>query len=197
MEKNDNLLNNQRGKIVEELGNGTLELFPLSTETNDLLIIITDIFENYWDQIHFGTAVQGGVWEVRAPNAPERIAMSDGYLTVDFGLWHFHLCIGINKGTRRSPTSDELARIRCTERAELYRRLREDGKPSSWGFRMFNGAGEQQMTVFLPNPYLTVEQKILKEPNFDHLAMWNHLRKKYLNLDIDELDYSPSKMLCG
>lgn len=197
MEKKDNSLNNQRGQIVEELGNGTLEIFPLSTETNNLLIIITDIFENYWDKIHFGTAVQGGVWEVRAPNAPKRIGFSDGYLTVDFGHWHFHLCIGINKGTRRNPTSDELSKIRCTGRAELYRRLREDGKPSSWGFRMFNGAGEQQMTVFLPNPFLNIEQQVLKEPNFENLAMWNHLRKEYLNLDVDELDYSPSKMLCG
>ncbi len=186
-----------RGRIVEELGNGTLEIFDLSVESDFLYRLVSDIYDNYWDKIHFGTAVQGGVWEVRAPNAPKKIGLLDGYVTVDFGHWHFHLCIGLHKGTRRNPASDELARIRCTAKAELYRRLSDDGKPSSWGLRFFNGAGEQQMTVFLPNPYLTIEQKVLKELNFDHLQMWDHLRKVYLGLDPDPLDREPSKKLCG
>ncbi len=186
-----------RGRIETELGNGKVEIFELPTDTEFLLKLLTDVFENYWDCIHFGTAVQGGVWEVRAPNAPQRVNLYDGYLTVDFGHWHFHLCIGENKGTRRNPTSPELSRIRCTSRAELYRNLREDGRPSSWGLRLFNGANEQQMTVFLPSPYLTPDQKILKEPDFNHLKMWNHLRKAYLGLEPDPLDQEPSKQLCG
>lgn len=187
----------QRGRIVEEEGNGTLEIFDLPADPEFLETFLSDIYNNYWDQIHFGTAVQGAVWEVRAPNAPERIGVSDGYLTVDFGHWHFHICIGEHKGTRGNPTSDKLAQIRRTSKAQLYRRLRDDGRPSSWGFRMFNGADEQQMTVFLPNPYLTIEQKVLKEPNLEHLKMWDHLRKEYLGLESDPLDRSPSKQLCG
>lgn len=187
----------QQSRTVEEEGNGTLEIFDLPVGEDFLLELLTDVYQNYWDQIHFGTAVQGAVWEVRAPQAPERIGVSDGYLTVDFGHWHFHICIGEHKGTRRNPTSDALAKRRKTALAQLYRRLREDGKPSSWGLRLFNGDGEQQMTVFLPNPYLTIEQKVLKEPNFDHLKMWDHLRKQYLGLEPDPLDRSPSKQLCG
>ncbi len=187
----------QQGRIVEEFGNGTLEIFDLPVGQAFLLKLLTDVYENYWDQIHFGTAVQGAVWEVRAHNAPKRISLLDGYLTVDFGHWHFHICIGEHKSTRRSPSSDELAKIRCTAVAQLYRRLRDDGKPSSWALRLFNGAGDQQMTVFLPNPYLTVEQKVLKEPNFDHLKMWDHLRREYLGLEPDPLDRAPSKQLCG
>lgn len=186
-----------QSKIVEEPGNGTLEIFTLPTDIEFLRTLITDIFENYWDQIYFGTAVQGAVWEVRAPNAPQRISYLDGYLTVDFGHWHFHLCIGEHQGTRRDPVSPDLARHRRTGRAELYRRLRDEGGPSSWGLRMFNGANEQQMTVFLPNPYLTVDQKILKEPDFERLALWDHLRMRYLALAPDELDRRPSKRLCG
>ncbi len=182
---------------VNEAGNGLLEIFPLSTETAFLQTLITDIFENYWDQIHFGTSVQGGVWEVRAPNAPVRVSMMDGYLTVDFGLWHFHLCIGEHKGSRKNPCPPELAQHRRTARAELYRHLREDGRPSSWGLRLFNGKDEQQMTVFLPNPYLTVEQKILKEPCWEHLAMWDHLRKTYLGLEPDPVDRDASRRICG
>lgn len=47
------------------------------------------------------------------------------------------------------------------------------------------------MTVFLPNPYLTVEQKVLKEPR------WEHLRKTYLGLDPDPLDREASRRVCG
>ena len=183
--------------LITEAGNGTLEIFALPTDTEFLQTLITDVFQNYWDQIHFGTAVQGAVWEVRAPNAPQRISLLDGYLTVDFGHWHFHLCIGEYRGPRNNPASEELARHRRTARAELYRRLREDGCPSSWGLRLFNGHDEQQMTVFLPNPYLTVEQKILKEPRWEHLAMWDHLRETYLGLDPDPLDREASRRVCG
>lgn len=187
----------QRGTIVEEAGNGTLEVFPLPVGQDFLLGLLTDIFENHWHEIHFGPAIQGAVWEIRAPCAPERIGVLDGYLTVDFGHWHFHVCIGDYKGPRARPAPPELTAHRRTARAELYRHLREDGRPSSWGLRLFNGAGEQQMTVFLPNPWLTIEQKILKEPDFSHLAMWDKLRQTYLGLPPDPLDRDPSRKLCG
>lgn len=183
--------------IVEEPGNGRLEIFPLPVEAEFLQRMLTDLFENHWDRILFGTAIQGAVYEIRAPQKPERIGVLDGYLTVDFGRWHFHLCIGEHRGTRRHPTPPELANHRRTARAELYRQLKEDNKPSGWGLRLFNGAGEQQMTVFLPNPYLSIEQKILKEPRFEHLELWDYLRKTYLGLEPDPLDRDPSRQLCG
>lgn len=183
--------------IVTEPGNGTLELFPLSTKPAFLLTLLTDLFENYWDRIHFGSAIQGAIFEIRAPNAPKRISLRDGYLTVDFGHWHFHLCIGEHRGTRSNPCSPDLAQHRRTARAELYRRLREDGRPSSWALRLFNGAGEQQLTVFLPNPYLTVEQQVLKEARWEQLALWDHLRKAYLGLGPDPLDRDASRRICG
>ncbi|MCC7517029.1 MAG: hypothetical protein IT470_06795 [Pseudomonadales bacterium] len=174
--------------IVVEPGNGTLEVFSVPAEERVLFPMLKDIFENYWDVIIFGSAVQGGIFEVRAPNAPEKIGMLDGYLTVDFGRWHFHLCIGEHKGTKRSPCPPELAKHRQTARAELYRRLGDDGVPTSWGFRMFNGADEQQMTVFLPSPFLSVEQKIIKVPQYENLALWDHLRQTYLGIAPEALD---------
>lgn len=186
-----------QSRIVEEPGNGRLEIFDLPTDSETLLRLLTDIFENYWDRIHFGSAVQGGIFEIRAPNAPKKIRYFDGYLTVDFGHWHFHLCIGEHKGTKRNPASTDLARHRRTTRVELYRRLREDNRPSSWGLRLFNGKGEQQMTVFLPNPYLSVEQRILKEPVWEHLDLWDHLRSEYLGLQPDPKDRDASRVVCG
>lgn len=185
------------GKIVEEEGNGTLELFPLPVDQPFLLELITDIFTNYWNEIHFGILVQGAAWEIRAPNAPVKTGMLDGYLTVDFGSWHFHLCIGEHKGSKSDPVSPELARHRRTAKAELYRILDHHGHPVSWGLRMFNGDGEQQMTVFLPNPFLSMDQKILKEPRWERLEMWDHLRKKYLELEPDEKDRTASRFIHG
>lgn len=75
----------------------------------------------------------------REPQAVEpAIAMFDGYVTVDFGRWHFHLCIGEHRAS-----GAELGRIRRCARAELYRRIGADGAPVSWGLRMFNGIDEQ------------------------------------------------------
>jgi len=113
----------------------------------------------------------------------------DGYITVDFGTWHFHICIGETKGSSKNPTPDALARHRRTARAELYRELQaRDGTPNTWGLRLFNGADEQQLTVFLPNPFLSDDMKPLKQPDFNRLALWDHLRQTCLGLPPDPKD---------
>lgn len=158
------------------------EVFALPANEVTLHALITDVFERWWDAIHFGVLVEGAAWEVAAPNAPERISLLDGYLTVDFGAWHFHLCIGEHR------TSDpELAAIRRCSTAELYRGLR-DGKPVTWGLRLLNGEGTQQMTVMLPNPWLSHAQKIEQTPTWERLEAWDHLRQQYLGLGPDPVD---------
>lgn len=178
---------------VEEPGMGMLELFPIDTSESFLFALCKDIFEHYWASIHFGVQIQGAVWEIKAPNAPKRISLFDGYLTVDFGSWHFHICIGPHKGGTRNPVTPELAASRRTRRAELYRHLDEEDAPVSWGLRLFNGNGEQQMTVFLPNPFLSDGLQPLRQPDWTRLALWNHLRKTCLGLDFDPKDRSGRK----
>ncbi|MFQ5985699.1 MAG: hypothetical protein ACE5LL_09350, partial [Alphaproteobacteria bacterium] len=114
-------------KTVVEPGMGTLEVFPLDTSEAFLFRLCRDIFENHWRPIRFGVLVQGAAWEIRAPNKPTRVSLSDGYLTVNFGAWHFHICIGEHKGSARNPVSRELAAHRRTGRAELYRHLDDTG----------------------------------------------------------------------
>jgi hypothetical protein len=87
---------------------------------------------------------------MRATAPPAHIGLLDGYLTVVFGHSHFHLCIGETKGSRRNPTPEVLAHHRRAARAELYRQIGAGGAPVSWGLRLFNGAGEQQITILLP-----------------------------------------------
>jgi hypothetical protein len=186
--------NSKPGRLVEEIGNGKLEIFDLDTSEAFLTELLTDLFTNYWNGIQFGTLIQGAVYEFKASQAPVKVSSLDGYLTVDFGTWHFHICIGENKGTKRSPISSELAYIRKTSRAELYRRLNPDGSIGGWGLRLFNGQNENQLTVFLPGPFLSDELKFLKEPDWSRLALWDYLRQKYLGLAPEAVDRSGKTM---
>jgi hypothetical protein len=168
-----------RSKRVSEIDGAIAEIFPLPTDEASLEELLRDLFEQQWDKITFGPLIQGAAWEMRAPHAPTHVGMLDGYLTVAFGASHFHLCIGAHKGTLRNPTPEALARHRRTARAELYRRLDESGAPVSWGLRLFNGEDEQQLTILLPNPFLAEGDKVLQEPDWSRLALWDELRKRW------------------
>jgi hypothetical protein len=176
-------------RTVDEPGMGRLDIFPLPVDEASLMALIVDVFEKDWPRIQFGVLIQGAAWEVRAPGPPRRISLLDGYVTVDFGVWHFHLCIGPTTGVGAAPTPPDLARHRRTARAELYRILNvETGAPQSWGLRLYNGRDEQQMTVFLPNPFLTEHGKMQRPPDWSRLAAWDRLRKTFLGLDPDPAD---------
>lgn len=182
---------------VEEPGNGVLEIFDLPTDADFLNRLLEDIFANHWDKIFFGTLIQGAVFEIKASNAPVKIGYLDGYLTINFGAWHLHICTGENKGTSRRPTSPELAQIRRTSRAELYRRLNPDDTVGGWGLQLFNGRNENQLTIFLPNPFLSDDMRFLKEPDWSRLALWDYLRAAYLGLEPDLRDRSGKTMFHG
>jgi hypothetical protein len=170
-------------RVVDEDG-ATVEVFALPTDEASLLELMRDVFENHWQEITFGPLIQGAAWELRAAQAPEKINMFDGYLTVTFGVPHFHICIGEHKGPHNNRVAPELAQHRRTSRAELYRRLTSrDQAPVSWGLRLFNGKNEQQITVLLPNPFLHPEtDKILKKPDWSRLALWDKLRARWFGL---------------
>jgi len=179
---------------VTEPGNGTLEVFPLAPDEQVLLALLTELFRDHWDKIHFGLLIQGAVFEIKVSEPPEKIGMLDGYLTVDFGAWHFHICIGEHRGTRKDPVAPELAHHRRTGRAEFYRRLNPDGSVGSWGIRLFNGKDEQQITIFLPNAFLSDEMRFLKTPDWSRLVLWDDLRRRYLGLEPDPKDRSGKTM---
>jgi hypothetical protein len=172
-----------------------VEVFPLPTDSASLEALLRDLFENHWREITFGPIIQGAAWEMRADKAPTYVGVLDGYLTIAFGIPHFHICIGETKGPRIQPTSPELAAHRRTSRAELYRTMRRSCVPMSWGLRLFNGAGEQQITVLLPNPFLDPDaDRFLKEPDWSRLALWDKLRARWLGLaEPDPVDRSGNR----
>jgi hypothetical protein len=157
-----------------------VDVFPLPTDERSLEALLRELFEQHWQDIVFGPIIEGAAWEIRATEPPMHVGLLDGYLTVALGHSHFHLCIGPTRGTRHDPTPEALARHRRTARAELYRRLDTAGAPTSWGVRLFNGAGEQQVTILLPNPFLSPDgDKVLKRPDWSRLALWDALRARW------------------
>src|SRR4051794_21593073 len=69
------------------------ELFDLPHDEASLLRLFRLLFEEHATEIVFGPCIQGAVFEIHV-DEPANISMLDGYLTVDMGAWHFHLCIG-------------------------------------------------------------------------------------------------------
>ena len=175
--------------LVREDG-GREEIYALPTREAYLHELIEYIFREYWQGLVFGPIIEGAAFEITCANAPVSITLLDGYLTVQFGRTHFHLCIGENRGSPDNPTPAALRARRRTARAELVRGLDREGAPLTWSLRLFNGAGEQQMTVFFPNPFLTSDDRIAATPDWRRLAAWEDVAAKYLGLEPDPRDRS-------
>lgn len=169
-----------RTEMVQEVDGSRVEHEYLDLQEEKLLALLRDLFEKHWEKIVFGPCIQGAVFEIRLTAPPKKISVLDGYLTVDLGPWHFHLCMGDHRGTVKHPTSPELARIRRVGKAAFFHSAGRSCAGGSWGLRLWNGNGEQMLTVFFPNPYLNDRQKPQK-PDWSRLALWNAMRMKYLS----------------
>jgi hypothetical protein len=176
-----------------------MDVFALPTDPASLEALLRELFERHWQEITFGPIIQGAAWEMKAPAAPTHVGMLDGYITIAFGGPHFHLCIGEHKGTPMHPVSERLAQHRRTSRAEMYRQLDNTGAPVSWGIRLFNGKDEQQITILLPNPFLSPDNDaVLKTPDWSRLVLWDHLRLRWLGLsEPDPRDRSAQRFAHG
>jgi hypothetical protein len=86
-----------------EADGATVETFALPTDEASLEALLRELFCEHWREITFGPLIQGAAWEMRAPHAPTYFGMLDGYLTVAFGVSHFHLCIGLTAPRHRRP----------------------------------------------------------------------------------------------
>ena len=171
-------------ETVEDLSGGVTD-YSYITPTEETMRELTRVlFEEHWRDIVVGPCIEGAVFEIRFAEAPKKVSVLDGYLTVDLGHWHFHLCIGPHKGTR----SAELASKRRVAKLALFemRGSRCMGGGSSYGLRMWNGFDEQMTTVFLPNPRLSDEMKVLKQPQWERLRLWYELRHQFLGEPIPE-----------
>lgn len=163
----------------------------------ELRALLEDLFTVHCRDIVFGPVLEGAVYEIRCSHPPE-LRFSDGYLTVDFGLWHFHLCIGPHRGSR----SEELREKRPAARAAFFEsRGAGCAGGRSWGLRLWNGFGEQMITVFLPNPYLDDGMRLAQQPDWSRLRLFYELRRRCLGEpipgDLRAAAEAPWPELCG
>jgi hypothetical protein len=135
--------------------------------------LLTKIFTDHWAEVFAGPIIEGAAYEIRFPEAP-KLSMLDGYLTVDVGAWHFHLCVNDHRGAAR-----DLARVRRVARAAFFRSEGGSCVPGSFGLRLWNGRGEQMITIFFPNPHLDDELRRVREPRWEKMRLWQSLREQY------------------
>ena len=62
---------------------------------------------------------------------------------------------------------------------------------------MFNGRGEQQVTIFLPNPHPGGDQSFVAEPDWRRLYLWDSLTLKFLGRGQDPMDQLTPKFFHG
>ena len=170
---------------------GTLarETWTLPLDESFLEAFLRDLFENHWRGIRFGPMIQGAAYEWKCPGAPERIGLFDGYLTVMFGNGgHFHLCIGENRGSPANPTDPALVAHRRPSLAQIFRGFDRYAKPLTWGFEMWNGKGENGISVFFPSPFLNDDDTLADPPNFSRLSVWRAIAAKWLGRAPEALD---------
>lgn len=158
------------------------EYFPVEPTPDRLLGLLRAVFEEHWRDVVFGPCIQGAVFEARCA-APPRLTLNDGYVTVAAGPaepWHLHLCIGPHRGTTRRPTPPELAQWRRCARAAFFRDRDPAGLQAVWGLRMWNGRGEQMITIFFPNPWLDADaMRPVRVADWSRLAAWMDLRERF------------------
>ena len=152
----------------------TTEYFDAPVAGDHVERLMREVFTDHWAHVTVGPIIEGSAWEIQFPAQP-KVSMLDGYLTVGPGSWHFHLCVNDH---RAAPTP-ELARIRRVTRAAFFRTEGGSHAPGSWGLRLWNGRGEQMITVFFPNPHLDDESQRLPEPRWEKTILWEDLRRRF------------------
>ncbi len=160
---------------VEREVDGTVtRYFDAPVEGDRIERLLTELFTEHWAEVTVGPLLEGAAYEIRF-TAPPKVTMLDGYITVDPGAWHFHLCVGDHRGTR----SLELARLRRVARAAFFTTEGGSCAPTTWGLRLWNGRGEQMITVLFPSPHLDAEGRHFPAPRWEKTALWRELRRRY------------------
>ncbi len=164
------IVDQRREKLLD---GSEITYFDLPPEETRLLELLKELFLQHWKEITFGPVIEGAVFEIKLAAPPESVTYRGGYLTIETGSWHLHLCLGYPKAF-----SEELVRRRRVARASFFESKNTSCVPRSFGFRMWNGAGEQMITIFFPNPYLSTDEKAQK-PDWSRLQLWKDFKSRY------------------
>jgi hypothetical protein len=160
--------------VVREPDGSVTEYTDVPAAGDGVERLMKEVFGQHWAAISAGPIVDGAAYEIRFTSAPA-LSVLDGYLTIDTGPWHFHLCVNDHRGA----ATPELARVRRVARAAFFRTDGGSCVPGAWGLRLWNGRGEQMITVYFPNPWLDDEHQRTREPRWEKTALWTELRARY------------------
>lgn len=142
-----------------------INYFEVEPREQTFVDLLTELFSHHWDEIVFGPGLAGASFEIKLDRKPE-VSYHKGSLTV---MWtrgaHFHLSLGENH------SEEKASRIAFFE-------LEGSCVPKSWGLRLWNPKGEELLSIYFPNPYLTAEGK-LGPPDWSKLKLWETLRSRY------------------
>ncbi len=145
--------------------------------------MMREIFEEHWQHIVIGPWLLGAVFELPFEKAP-KVTISNGYLNIDAGPWHCHLCIGPYKGKE----NEGCLTLRRAAKIAFYD-WRGDGsiKQRSSGIRLWNGYGEQMTTIFFPHVLRgETPHTASREPNWENLRLYYEFRERYLGEPVPE-----------
>ena len=162
-------------RTVEREADGALtEYDDVAVDGDRVQRLLTEIFTDHWAEVFAGPVIEGAAYEIRF-TAPPTLSMLDGYLTVDVGAWHFHLCVNEHQG---APTPEQ-ARRRRVARAAFFHTDGGSCVQGAWGLRLWNGHGQQMITIYFPNPGLDDDGERVREPRWARTALWDELRARY------------------
>ena len=161
--------------LVRETDGSLTRYDDVSVAGDTVARLVDEVFSRHWADVTFGPVIEGSAWEIRL-TAPPTLSLRDGYLTVDTGAWHFHLCVGDHEA--RGNTA--LATMRRVARAAFFRTDGGSCVPTSWGLRLWNGRGEQMISVFFPSPfYDPATDARRREPDWSRTALWEAMRARW------------------
>jgi len=163
------------GAVVREADGSITQYAEVPVTGDTVERLMREVFSDHWAEIFAGPVIEGAAYEIRF-TAPPKVSMLDGYLTVDTGAWHFHLCVNDHRGA----ATPAQAQVRRVARAAFFQTDGGTCVPGAWGLRLWNGRGEQMVTVFFPNPWLDDDgEQRVREPRWDRTALWEDLRRRY------------------
>ena len=85
--------------IERGLDGTTTEYQDMAVAGDEVERLLVELFTEHWAELTVGPLIEGAAYEIQFATPP-KITMLDGYLTVDTGAWHFHLCVNDHRGTR-------------------------------------------------------------------------------------------------
>lgn len=145
-----------------------INYFEIEPEEKRFVELLKELFSSHWKEITFGPGLAGASYEIKIDLAPE-VTYQNGFLTV---MWtrgaHFHLSVG---------TPDKKKRV---TRGAFFE-MEGSCVPKSWGLRFWNGSGNELLSIYFPNPYLSGDSKV-STPDWSKVKLWEAFRSRYAAL---------------